>query len=107
MSKSEFQIGDIVHINNSKRVRGILNYNTENEQYKDFTIKSKHAIKIVSITKSPYVKEVGGFVYGAMVEYEGVEYYIDCFPQNNLASKKLWSALEEQDRIIAKLTKSK
>jgi len=99
---SEFEKRDIAHINNNKRVRGILNYGKENESYKDFTLKSKTIVEIVSITKGNF-EVTGGYVYGVNVIHKGIEYYVDCVSQNNLASKSLWKTIEEQEILIKKL----
>jgi len=103
---SEFNIGDIAHVDNGKRVRGILNFSADDEQYKDFTLKSKQPVEIVNILKSKVVKETGGYVYGVMAEYKGIKYYIESISQNNLVPKKLWLMNEEQTKRIAELMKN-
>ena len=100
--KREFNIGDIAHLAKGKRVKGILNYNTEKESYKDFTLKFKEAVKVISYSKADE-KVCGGWVYYYEVENKGIVYRVECMSQFDLIPKKMWEQNAELERKIKEL----
>lgn len=98
----EFNIGDIAHLGKGKRLKGILNYNTEEETYETFTLKFKDAVKIIGYQDAD-VKFCGGFIYDCEVEFKGIIYRVESISQFDLISKKMWEVNVEQERRIKEL----
>lgn len=100
--KREFNIQDVAHMSKGKRVRGILNYNQDNESYKDFTLKFKDEVKIIGYIKGDE-KICGGYVYDCEVEYKGIIYRVESISQLSLYPKKMWEQNVEMERRIKEL----
>ena len=99
--KREFNIGDIAHLSKGKRVRGILNYNKDNESYKDFTMRWKDEVKIIDYHKADV--KVGGYVYDCEVNKDDIIYRVEYISQYELVSKKMWEQSVELDEKIKEL----
>lgn len=88
--EAEYKKDEPAHMGAGYRVRGILNYGTENETYKDFTLRMYDPIKILDIRKSnaSYTqKHSSGYVYDCEVNYKGKDYIVENIPQCKLCSK--------------------
>lgn len=101
----EFGVGDIANLSNGRKVRGILNYNTETETYKNFILKYKAEVKIIGYAKADE-KTCGGYIYDCEVSHKGVSYRIECIPQFHLFPKKMWQNLVDAEQKIKELEKS-
>lgn len=100
--KREFNIDDIAHMAKGKRVRGILNYDTEDESYKDFTLRYEDEVKVIKYQKADE-KVCGGWIYDCKVEYKDVNYRVECISQFELCGKKLWEKNQELIKKIKEL----
>lgn len=102
--KKEFNIGDIAHMSKDKRVKGLIDYKTEN--YKNFTLKLNEAVKIIHCNKADE-RLCGGHSYDCEVKYEDIIYIVECIPQFNLFPKKLWKQNIEMMNKIKEFEKRK
>ena len=96
-----FKVGDIAHITNKIRVRGIIHPEAETEEasgIKNFILKEDDALTITKVYPSKDVysgKETGGAVYDAVFEHDGTSYHIDSIPQRAFWSKAGWERYME------------
>jgi len=100
--KRAFNIGDIAHLSKGKRVRGILNHNTDEETYTDFTLRFKSEVKIIGYNEANE-EACGGWIYDYEAEHKGIIYRIECITQFDLIPKEMWKKNVEQEKRIKEL----
>jgi hypothetical protein len=98
MMNKQYEIGETAHLARAIKVNGILNYNTEKENYKRLSLKFQEGIKIKNYRRID--DSFGGYGYDCEVAREGELYRVENVAQSYLYSKVMWQkTLELKEKI--------
>lgn len=96
--KREFNINDIAHLTNNKKLKGILHKGTDKESYKTLNLKLEDSVKIIGCHKAD--AKAGSYTYDCKVEYNGITYLVEYVAQFDLMPKAMWEKFSDmQDKL--------